>query len=380
MAHISVKDEPATPGPSIVKDLFLVYGTDEKMAAAIWEEWQHDPNNPGDPNNPTWPWPANFYPNPNDPNNTHKVAAAAAEFRYESGRRRHLLRYWHTDGKNDKEQWTPGETLWTDYLGNEPYVDYTVANVGGAPVATDVTRFLAGLGIHGREGLGEGGEIPRFMHGDLIGSTMMETGPTGEVASSGGWEDSLLWQYTAFGEPIWPWPEVGIQRTVSSGRYKYAGSYGYEWGMIHLWGANEDLPPILLLHVGERWYQPGVGRFVQRDPIGTGGGLNVYAYCNADALSRTDALGLRTFGDHGEYWTRKTPEQAYTDLTGGNSSWMDDPRKVRKVQFCIDVGATLVTWLAPQIGVVREVVRIGGRTITVVKWIINGVEVWWESE
>jgi RHS repeat-associated protein len=76
------------------------------------------------------------------------------------------------------------------------------------------------------------------------------------------------------------------------GRCKYAGSYGYEWGMIHLWGANEDLPPILLLHVGERWYQPGIGRFIQRDPIGIAGGLNVYAYCESDPAGIVDPLGL----------------------------------------------------------------------------------------
>ena len=220
------------------------------------------------------------------------------------------------------------DEAWTDCLGPQAYVDYTVTVVVGTPPVRkfeEHMRFLAGLGIHGREGLGEGGEIPRFMHGDLIGSTMMETGPTGEVASSGGWEDSLLWQYTAFGEPIWPWPEVGIQRTVSSGRYKYAGSYGYEWGMIHLWGANEDLPPILLLHVGERWYQPGVGRFIQRDPIGIDGGLNVYVYARNAPTIAVDpngeavwvvALVLRAAGAIVTWVATKAPPSTQQSLWG----------------------------------------------------------------
>ena len=81
-------------------------------------------------------------------------------------------------------------------------------------------------------------------------------------------------------------------RASNMGRCKYAGSYGYEWGMIHLWGANEDLPPILLLHVGERWYQPGTGRFVQRDPFGIEGAVNVYLYCGAAPGSAVDPEGL----------------------------------------------------------------------------------------
>ena len=41
---------------------------------------------------------------------------------------------------------------------------------------------------------------------------------------------------------------------------------------------NPSLPPITLQHVGARWYDPDIGRFVQRDPIGIAGGLSVYAY------------------------------------------------------------------------------------------------------
>jgi RHS repeat-associated protein len=124
---------------------------------------------------------------------------------------------------------------------------------------------------------------------------MAETGPTGEVESSGGWEDSLIWQYTAFGEPIFPWPDE--QRATEAGRYKYDGLYGYEARPLHMWGANINLPPIQLLHVGERWYQPGTGRFVQRDPIGTRGGTNVYGYCANSPLAHVDASGegIRSF-------------------------------------------------------------------------------------
>jgi integrase len=41
-AHISVEDD----GQDIVKDLYLAYGTDEKVGIAISEEWRYDPNDP----------------------------------------------------------------------------------------------------------------------------------------------------------------------------------------------------------------------------------------------------------------------------------------------------------------------------------------------
>jgi uncharacterized protein RhaS with RHS repeats len=48
----------------------------------------------------------------------------------------------------------------------------------------------------------------------------------------------------------------------------------------------------MLLHVGERWYQPGIGRFVQRDPIGLAAGVNVYAYVRNRPIASLDPRGL----------------------------------------------------------------------------------------
>jgi RHS repeat-associated protein len=175
---------------------------------------------------------------------------------------------WNTHDSTWGANWTVSDTTWTDYVGDEPYVDYTVDE---GPTATEQTRWLGALGIRAREGVAT--ELPaRFHHGDLIGSVMLEMGPTGEVESSGGLNDSLIWQYTAFGEPLSPLVTGGGQRSVADGRYKYAGQFGYESGQFYLQGANEDLPPIMLLHVGERWYEPDIGRFVQTDPAGTAGG------------------------------------------------------------------------------------------------------------
>ena len=45
-------------------------------------------------------------------------------------------------------------------------------------------------------------------------------------------------------------------------------------------------------HVGARYYNPSSGRFLQRDPIGIRGGLNVYSYAYNSPLAWIDPSGL----------------------------------------------------------------------------------------
>jgi RHS repeat-associated protein len=126
-------------------------------------------------------------------------------------------------------------------------------------------------------------DYPELLHGDLIGSTGWLTDAAGQAT------ERLT--YTAFGEPVTQ-DGVGYPPAASDTRYGYGGAWGYETGLLDLAGADANLPPVRLLHVGHRWYQPDVGRFVQRDPIGIAGGLNVYLYCGANPLGRVDPDGL----------------------------------------------------------------------------------------
>ena len=45
-------------------------------------------------------------------------------------------------------------------------------------------------------------------------------------------------------------------------------------------------------HSGWRYYTPGLGRWLSRDPIGENGGVNLLAIAANDAVGRVDAVGL----------------------------------------------------------------------------------------
>jgi RHS repeat-associated protein len=48
-----------------------------------------------------------------------------------------------------------------------------------------------------------------------------------------------------------------------------------------------------LYYYRNRYYSPGLSRFVSEDPIGLEGGVNLFAYVSGDPVSRVDPLGLR---------------------------------------------------------------------------------------
>jgi RHS repeat-associated protein len=51
-------------------------------------------------------------------------------------------------------------------------------------------------------------------------------------------------------------------------------------------------PETGLYHTGARYYDPRLGRFLQPDPIGQAGGVNLYAYVGNDPLNAVDPSGL----------------------------------------------------------------------------------------
>ncbi len=48
-----------------------------------------------------------------------------------------------------------------------------------------------------------------------------------------------------------------------------------------------------LVYFGHRYYSPGMGRFINRDPLGEAGGRNLYGFVGNNPLNRWDYLGLK---------------------------------------------------------------------------------------
>lgn len=68
-----------------------------------------------------------------------------------------------------------------------------------------------------------------------------------------------------------------------------------------------------LTYYGHRYYSPGMGRFVNRDPIGEQGGVNLYAFCGNNSVGRWDYLGLNEENwspDLAWFEARDVPESA----------------------------------------------------------------------
>jgi len=149
--------------------------------------------------------------------------------------------------------------LWTDYAQDTAYGDYTLSLGAGGPAATTAARYQPGAWERA-------GDALRVHHGDQIGTSRFMTNAAAQTARRA--------VYTAFGELVMADDGHGQPAAVS--RYGYAGAWGYETGLDD--NGEPDLPPLPFIHVGERWYDPSSGRFLQRDPIGIEGGLNVYSY------------------------------------------------------------------------------------------------------
>jgi RHS repeat-associated protein len=109
---------------------------------------------------------------------------------------------------------------------------------------------------------------PYYYHYDGLGSVVALSDSSGDTVQT--------YEYSVYGQ-------VAVEDVNNANPYMFAGCrYDIEIGLYY----NRA-----------RYYNPFVGRFLQTDPIGYEGGMNMYAYCGNNAINLVDPMGL----DHSDY-------------------------------------------------------------------------------
>jgi RHS repeat-associated protein len=80
--------------------------------------------------------------------------------------------------------------------------------------------------------------------------------------------------------------------TLTKAGFQPFGESGSTAGTFRYTGARIDAETNGLYNMRARMYSPTLGRFLQTDPVGTQGGINLYGYVGNDPLNLVDIFGL----------------------------------------------------------------------------------------
>jgi len=122
-----------------------------------------------------------------------------------------------------------------------------------------------------------------YLHSDAGGSTVLTTDSTGTPTRRN--------VYT-------PWGDLA-SGSLSGITIGFTGQFYEQEADLYFYKA--------------RHYSPKLGRFLQNDPIGYDGGMNLYEYCGSDPVNFSDPLGLQYSGGVRTDAPRDTPYWGFQD-------------------------------------------------------------------
>ena len=128
-----------------------------------------------------------------------------------------------------------------------------------------ISRYVPGAGLddYAAYTAGSGGSLTRqWPTTDQMGSVIGLTNGSGAATQINAYD------------------EYGVPASGNAGRFGYAGSVFLTHGGDAPWSMRN------------RQYHPELGRFLQTDPIGIAGGVNMYAYVGNDPSNLIDPFGL----------------------------------------------------------------------------------------
>jgi RHS repeat-associated protein len=163
------------------------------------------------------------------------------------------------------------------YDGTDMIAEY---NTSG----TVLRRYVHGAGVDEPLVWYEGSDTSdrRYLMADERGSVIGVTNNSGAVTQVN--------TYDAYGVPD----------SANDGQFQYTGQ---------MW-----LEDVGVYHYKARVYDPELGRFLQTDPIGTAGGMNLYGYVGSDPVNRVDPNGL--CANEFQWWSTYPKVDRLTWLTG----------------------------------------------------------------
>jgi len=156
---------------------------------------------------------------------------------------------------------TTTSTAWLS-VGDREYAEYE-----GVGTATLKTRYVYGAGLDEIVAQIAVNGTRSYVFADALGSTIALTNSSGQTSEKHA--------YTPYGVDTVSTPGIAGLRFTGRRLDPETGLYYYRG----------------------RAYSPALGRFLQTDPIGTQGGINLYAYVGNDPLDLIDPMGLMNVWD-----------------------------------------------------------------------------------